>query len=150
MAVRKILSREDGGLNQATARSIVAKERQYRDIDLTFTAKPNGELYVKRDAAAVKQSVKNLLLTNHFEKPFQPFFGGNLRDLLFELADDDIDEQIRDNIREAIESYEPRAAVLKIDVKARPDYNSVDVTLTFKVRSIDEETTLNVTLQRLR
>ena len=67
MATRRVLSRED---NNLTSSIITARKVQYKDIDLSFTAKPNGELYTKRDAAAVKQAVKNLILTNHFEKPF--------------------------------------------------------------------------------
>ena len=61
---------EDKNLNQASI--IVSRNKLYRDIDLSFTVKPSGEIYKKIDAGAVKQSIKNLLLTNHFEKPFLP------------------------------------------------------------------------------
>ena len=85
MAVR-LLSQEDGGLN--TNNKLVSRSRGFSDLDLLFANKPNGEIYKKIDAAAVKQSVKNLVLTNYYEKPFQPYFGTNIRDMLFELADD--------------------------------------------------------------
>jgi len=78
------LAAEDVRLGSSSI--IGSRTKVYKDIDLTFAAKPSGEIFKKTDAAAVKQAVKNLMLTNHFEKPFQPTFGANLRDLLFELS----------------------------------------------------------------
>ena len=74
------LSTEDGNLSVSTL--IGTRTKLYKDIDLTFANKPSGEIFKKESAAAVKQAVKNLMLTNHFEKPFQPRFGANFRDLL--------------------------------------------------------------------
>jgi len=148
--VNKVLSREDGGLNSATTRLITSRNRVYKDVDITFNAKPNGELYTKRDAAAVKQAVKNLILTNHFEKPFEPFFGGNIRALLFELADEDAEDTITEQIIDAIEAYEPRARILDIFVNSRPDNNSVAVTIEFSINNTEEVVVLQTTLSRLR
>lgn len=148
MATTRVLSREDGSLNTSTL--VTSRARIYRDIDLSFTAKDNGEIFVKRDAAAVKQAVKNLLLTNHFEKPFQPFYGGNIRALLFELAYDDVADDVEDNIRAAIERFEPRAVVRRIDVKADPDINSIRVTIEFQIVNSEELVTFSTTLSRLR
>ena len=83
----KTFSVEDGNLSSSLIKSSRAKV--YKDIDLTFTVKPSGEIYKKQDAAAVKQAIKNLLLTNFGEKPFNANFGANLRAWLFELADED-------------------------------------------------------------
>jgi phage baseplate assembly protein W len=148
--VNKVLSREDGGLNSATTRLITSRNRVYKDVDITFNAKPNGELFTKRDAAAVKQAVKNLILTNHFEKPFEPFFGGNIRALLFELADEDTEDTITEQIIDAIEAYEPRARILDIFVNSRPDNNSVAVTIEFSINNTEEVVVLQTTLSRLR
>ena len=91
MATRAF-SIEDGNLN---SRSIVTtRNKLFSDIDLTFSKRPSGDIFKKVDAAAVKQAVKNLLLTNAFEKPFQPTFGGNLNALLFELVDDESSHEI--------------------------------------------------------
>lgn len=147
MATRRVLSRED---NNLTSSIITARKVQYKDIDLSFTAKPNGEIYTKRDAAAVKQAVKNLILTNHFEKPFLPFFGGNIRDLLFDLADEDIEEDVEDRIIQAINIYEPRAAVRTVNVKSDPDRNNLNVYIEFQVINTTEVVTLATTLSRLR
>jgi len=147
MATRRVLSRED---NNLTSSIITTRKVQYKDIDLSFTAKPNGEIYTKRDAAAVKQAVKNLILTNHFEKPFLPFFGGNIRDLLFDLADEDIEEDVEDRIIQAINIYEPRAAVRTVNVKSDPDRNNLNVYIEFQVINTTEVVTLTTTLSRLR
>lgn len=148
MATTRVLSREDGNLNSSTL--VTTRNRIYRDIDLLFAAKDNGELYVKRDAAAVKQAIKNLILTNHFEKPFLPFYGGNIRALLFELAYDDVADDVEENIRTAIERYEPRAVVRTIDVRADADNNSIRVTIEFQIINSDELITFSTTLSRLR
>lgn len=149
MATNRVFSREDGSLNQSTL--ITSRSRLYKDIDLTFAAKPNGELYKKSDAGAVKQAIKNLILTNHFEKPFEPFYGGNIRGLLFELIDDDeIEEDIITNISSNIERYEPRVRILDINVFSRPDYNSVSVRIDFQVISTEEKVSFTTVVSRLR
>lgn len=149
MATTRVLSREDGNLS-ATSTLVTSRNRVYKDIDLSFTAKPNGELYIKRDAAAVKQAVKNLIQTNHFEKPFEPFYGGNVRGLLFELAYEDIEDDVYDNIKYALETYEPRAEIIDIIVNARPDNNYIDVTVEFQVVNTGEIVTFSTVLSRLR
>lgn len=148
MATRRVLSRQDGDLN--TSSIITTRTVPYRDIDLTFTAKPNGEIFKKSDAAAVQQALKNLILTNHFEKPFLPFFGGNIRALLFELADDDIEEDVRDNIIETINIYEPRAILRNIDVVSDPDRNSLNVTIEYQISNSEEIFTFTTAVSRLR
>tara|TARA_E500000318_G_scaffold111881_1_gene132344 strand:+ start:2071 stop:2514 length:444 start_codon:yes stop_codon:yes gene_type:complete len=147
MATRRILSRED---NSLTSSIITTRKQQFKDIDLSFTAKPNGEIFVKKDAAAVKQAVKNLIQTNHFEKPFLPFFGGNIREMLFDLADDDIEEDAEERIIEAINIYEPRALVQTVNVESDPDRNSLDVYIEFQVINTTEVITFTTTLSRLR
>ena len=79
MAARAF-SIEDGNTSGSTVNS--TRDREYRDIDLTLTKKPTGDVYKKESLDSVKQAVKNLLLTNEYEKPFRPFFGGNLNNLL--------------------------------------------------------------------
>ena len=139
---------EDKNLNQASI--IVSRNKLYRDINLSFTVRDDGEVYKTIDAGAVKQAIKNLLLTNHFEKPFLPLYGGNLRDLLFELATSSISEEITSNITRAIESYEPRAKIVDIRVDNRADYNSIGVTVEFRIVNTEETVIFTTTLVRLR
>ena len=142
------LSAEDGNLGVSTL--IGTRTKLYKDIDLTFANKPSGEIFKKEDAAAVKQAVKNLMLTNYFEKPFQPRFGGNLREMLFDLADDDAEEDIEDRIKNAIGVFEPRARALNVTAVATPERNSIRVTVEFRVINTQETVTVTTVLARLR
>jgi phage baseplate assembly protein W len=148
MAIRRVLSTEDGNLQKSTL--ISSRAVDYLDIDLTFAKRPSGDIYKKKDAAAVKQSIKNLLLTDFYEKPFQPFFGANLRAMLFELADEDTEDEVEENIRNAINKYEPRAEILTISVNVLPDQNDMRVSVYFKIISTQETVTFTTNLSRLR
>ena len=146
--VAKAFSIEDGDQQGLTL--VGARKRVYSDIDLTFAKKLDGDVFKKQNAAAVKQSIKNLLMTNYTEKPFKPFFGGNLNDFLFELNDGIEEEDIEDRIETAIRTYEPRADVLDVKGISNPDNYDIRVTVSFKVVSTSEEVTLNLSLTRLR
>lgn len=148
MAIRRVLSTEDGNLQKSTL--ISSRTVDYLDVDLTFNKKPAGDIYKKRDAAAVKQSVKNLLLTDHYEKPFNPFFGANLRGMLFELADEDTESEVINNIINAVNEFEPRVEVQDISVIVLPDQNDMRVTIIFQIISTEEIVTFTTNLSRLR
>jgi len=146
--VTRAFSTEDGNLN---ARSIITtRNKLFSDIDLTFAKRPSGDVYKKTDAAAVKQAVKNLLLTNLNEKPFQPSFGGNLGGLLFELVDTNSQYEIENVIKDAIKRYEPRALVISVVANVQPDANNISVTVEFQVVNTQEVVIFQTTLTRLR
>jgi phage baseplate assembly protein W len=106
--------------------SLVTKiKREYKDLDLKFTAKPGtkfpdgstrGDVYKKSDVKAIDQSINNILMTNYYERPFQPFFGADLTQLLFELNTSVSLSETQRIIRGAIEKDEPRVQVLTIEV----------------------------------
>ena len=148
MAVTKAFSIEDGNLSGTQL--VAAREQTYKDIDLSFTAKPAGDLYKKLDAADVKQSVKNLLLTNHTEKPFRMGFGGNLSAFLFELDTETDFDILAERIIETVDLYEPRAQVTRVDGNVYPSRNEVVVTVEFQILSTSELVVLDLTLTRLR
>lgn len=148
MAIRRVLSTEDGNLQKSTL--ISSRTVDHLDIDLTFSKRPSGDIYKKRDAAAVKQSIKNLLLSNHYDKPFEPFYGANLTSMLFELADDQTESEVRDNIITTVEEYEPRVSILNLDVRVLPDQHDMRVSIEFRVISTDEIVTFTTNLARLR
>jgi len=146
---RRAFAQEDGNLNTASVKS--SRVRQYIDIDLAFANKPSsGEIYKKTDAASVKQAVKTLVLTNKLEKPFRPDFGGDVRGLLFELADYGADDVVKEDIIDNIERYEPRAEVIDVVVNTQPDRNSISVNIKFRVVNTSEEVELTTSLARLR
>lgn len=139
---------EDGNLSTATL--VSSREIAYKDIDLTFQNRPSGDVYKKTEAAAVRQSIKNLILTNRFEKPFNPNYGGGLNEFLFSL-DQEFDElDIQERIFDVIKNYEPRAVTNRVIVDLAPDQNSVNVTIVFTVVSTNETTQIDVSLTRVR
>lgn len=144
----RAFSIEDGNINVKTIRS--ARSVSFLDLDLSFSPRPSGDLYKKNDAAAVKQAVKNLLLTNITEKPFNSQFGGNLNDFLFELDTSTDANLLASRIVECVELYEPRARIIDIDINLFPDNNEVKVTVAFQVVSTSELVTLDLSLTRLR
>lgn len=146
--VTKAFAAEDG--NPGARSLVTARTRLYKDIDLHFLPRPTGDVYKKQDAAAVKQSVINLLLTNFGERPFQPSLGANLRALLFDLADDQVEDTIEIAVRRVIDTYEPRARINKVRVNALPDNNTVAVQVEYTVVNTSETVTTQVTIARLR
>jgi len=126
----RALSIEDKNLG--TPSILTGRRVNYVDIDLTFANKPSGDVYKKTDAAAVKQSVKNIVLTAKGEKPFDHRFGAGLNRLLFDLIDADAEEELERLVQNAVESYEPRAKVLEVVANAAPDYNAIENQLNFQ------------------
>ena len=144
----RAFSIEDGNLGSKTI--LTSRTQLSKDIDLSFAKKGSGDVFKKEDAAAVKQAVKNLLLTNFSEKPFLPRFGGNLNSLLFALNTDIDDEDLEEQIINAIEIYEPRARVTNISSNLSDDDHQIKVTVTFKIINTNETVTTNIDLTRLR
>ena len=148
MVATRALSAEDAFLESRTL--VGSRSRDYSDIDLSFVTKPNGDVYKKTNVASVKQAVKNLLLTNHYEKPFKPYFGGNLNDILFELANDETSSVLREDVINAIHNYEERAQVLEVIVNDNIDFNEIKVKVIFRIKNLNEVVEVETTLSRLR
>tara|TARA_B100000282_G_scaffold67650_1_gene45649 strand:+ start:200 stop:622 length:423 start_codon:yes stop_codon:yes gene_type:complete len=137
-------------INQKSRSKITAR-KWYTDIDLNLTAHPSSrDLSLKYDKDAVKRSLRNIMLTNNFERPFKPNFGANLRGLLFELADDITKYEIRSQIMEAVEAYEPRVRVNQIDLQQSRTGNDMHVSLIYGIVGIQEPQQVEVILQRVR
>ena len=143
----RAFSIEDGSLDKSIVSS---RNVAYKDIDLTFSPKPAGDIFKKVDAAAVKQSVKNLLLPSRGEKPFNNFFGSNLNSALFGLDTEFDPEFVQNLIFDAITNHEPRARVLSVTVQLKPENNTLDATIEFQVVNTKEIVTLDVSLARVR
>lgn len=123
----------------------------YSDIDLTFNRVPvTGDIAISYDNQAVIRSVSNLLLTNHFERPFQPDVGSNLEKLLFENITPLMEGSIAREIQDCITNYEPRAKIDNITVSASEDQNGYEVTLKFFIGNNSAPTSVNLLLQRTR
>lgn len=134
------------------AEDIIARERTYTDVDFAFRANPiTGDVALKREIQAVKQSVLNILFTNRGERPFDPEFGSDIRKQLFENFDPITEQILSDQIRTALRNYEPRVRVLNIDISSRPDNNYIDVSLEVEIQSPDQTViTVDFSIERLR
>ena len=144
----RAFSIEDGNIGNTSI--LTAKNNVYSDLDLVFAKKGSGDIFKKQHAAAVKQAVRNLLLTNYSEKPFLPGFGGDLNSMLFRLSTDIDDDNLEDDIIKAIETYEPRAKVLGVTTKVSPDNHEVKATVNFQIVNTLEESFVEISLTRLR
>lgn len=123
----------------------------YSDIDFTFTKRPViGDVALSYDNQAVIRSIRNLLLTKHFEKPFNPEIGSNVDALLFEPVSPLTAASLEVEIRNVVTNYEPRANLKTVDISAKPDQNSYNVTLTFYIENATTPTTITLLLERNR
>jgi len=123
----------------------------FSDIDFTFTKVPGvGDIAVSYDQHAVIRSIRNLLLTNHFERLFNPGMGANLTALLFENASPTLSVSIQNEISSVITKYEPRATLDSVAVSVNPDLNSYNATIQFYLKNQATPTTITVLLERNR
>jgi phage baseplate assembly protein W len=125
--------------------------RRYKDLDLSFTAHPiKKDVNTFVDDTAIINSIKNLILTNHYERPFNPDLGSNVRKLLFENIDAVTAIMIEREITQTIANFEPRVSVIGTTVI--PDYtnNGFNIQLYFNIINRTEPITINFFLERAR
>ena len=116
----------------------MATQLSYKDINITFKKHPvTDDLVVSKDASAIKQAIVNLLLTNKGERLMNPTYGSDIRSYLFEPMDFGTANQIKNNIRDTIETFEPRIRVLQISATPNFDDNGFDITMTYNVIGTD-------------
>ena len=123
----------------------------YADIDLTFNRVPvTGDIALRFDDQAVIASVRNLLLTNFYERPFQPDLGSNINAILFEPATSLTAGILDTEIRNVISNYEPRVQIDGLTVKPNLDGNTFLIDLSFYIGNNTSPTAVNLILQRSR
>ena len=125
--------------------------KTYSDLNLNFTKNPaTNDVARLTDIEAVKRSVRNLIMTNQFERPFHPELGSSVRALLFEPITPLNAVLLEDRVREVIINFEPRASVGSVQIFDDIDNNRYKVIINFKVISTSEDVTITEFLQRLR
>ena len=125
--------------------------RQYSDLDLFFGKKTSdNDISKVTDVEAVKRSVRNLILTNRFERPFHPEIGSDIRALLFENMTPTIQTLLTDRIKDVLDTYEPRAVLNDVIVSGDMDKNQYGATIKFYVREVPGIQIVTEFLQRLR
>ena len=125
--------------------------RSWTDLDLDFLAHPvTKDIVVKKDVEAVKRSVRNLIMTNPHERPFQPEIGSGVRGVLFDLVGPTTAVVLQDEIRHVIQNFEPRVELVNVRVISAIDKNGYYVTIEFTPLNFPEPVTIEFFLERLR
>lgn len=137
-----------GDLEQAR---IVSKKKPHRDLDLSLKIHPiRKDIIPLKDDAAIKNAIRNLLITNFYERPFQDDLGANLRGLLFEPAGVLTNIELREQIRFVIQKYEQRVSIRSIDIIDNADKNEYRINVRFKIKEFDSADSVEIVLRRLR
>jgi len=126
--------------------------RQYRDLDLFFGRKPvSGDINILTDITNIKRAVRNLVLTNIYEKPFHPEIGSGVRDMLFENMTPLTSIILSKKVEEVIENFEPRVRLMSVSARPDLDRNIYEMTIEFFIKNAPTElVTVDVFLERLR
>ena len=123
----------------------------YKDLDLDFNRNPvTNDIPTIEDVDAVKRSVRNLVQTNFYERPFHPELGCGIRELLFENYTPIIGIFLKRKISEVITRYEPRVSLNDIALDDEPDRNRLKVSIYFYVQNVPDPVVVETFLQRLR
>lgn len=131
--------------------SVIARDSVYTDLNLLFMPNPmTGDINPIKDIEAIKKSVINLILTNFYERPFQPEIGCGVRSLLFEPADPITISDIEDAAKQVLDNFEPRVRVLGISATDDPDNNAYTMTIYFQILSTEQVAEVTTVLERLR
>lgn len=129
----------------------IARKPDYSDLDLDFIAHPTtGDIVRKTGDDAIKRSVRNLILTNFYDRPFRPYIGSNVQNLLFELATPIVSNLIKDAILEVIRNFEPRVRILELVVDMDEDNNGYNVSIRYEILNRGEPALVSLFLERIR
>jgi phage baseplate assembly protein W len=136
----------------------IVRRPDYSDLDLDFIAHPTtGDVVKKTGVDAIKRSVRNLILTNFYDRPFRSYIGSNAQKILFDNINIFTATFLKDAIAEVITNFEPRVRLPDtemndsgIEVSVDPDLNGYNVRITFIIVNRGEPATINLFLERLR
>ena len=115
--------------------SLISKS--FRDFSLTFEKNVvTNDILSLKNEAAIKESVKNIVLYNFYEKPFDPFFGGNILGLLFENSTPTMVLEVKNRIEQSIEIHEPRVTAVSVQVQFEEDRNELNCEIQYLILGI--------------
>ena len=137
------------GINNANIDTYI-----YKDLSLFFTPNPvSGDVTMVTDVQDIKRSVRNLVMTNRFEKPFHPEVASHVRDLLFERFTPITFNLLRNRIETVLENYEPRVSVTDIEIDdsgQAMDNNNLNVRIFFTLKNDPQIQSVDILLERVR
>ena len=141
------------GFTDAQGRNDISRNvRQYRDLDLFFGRKPvSGDVNKLTDVENIKRAVRNLVLTNIYERPFHPEIGSGVREILFENMTPFVAIMLTKRVEDVIENFEPRVRLMNVSARPDLDRNTYELTITFFIINAPTELVeVDFFLERLR
>ncbi len=126
-------------------------KRTYKDINFDFTENPvTGDVATVKDAVSVKRGIRNVLLTENYERLFNPEFGSGVKNILFEPMTPITAQRLEDEVASAINAWEQRAEIININVISEEEYNRYRVSVKFRINNSIETEQVDVFLSRER
>ena len=123
----------------------------FKDINLSLAKHPiTGDIATLTNVEAVKRSVRNLINTNFYERPFHPEIGSNVRSILFEPVSPVTASVLERHVKDVVDNFEPRAELIDVQVKDNSDRNEYIVQIKFFVVNSADIVDMNIFLERLR
>lgn len=121
-----------------------------KDIDLNFTVHPlSGDLATKTNTNAIKQSVRNIVLTNFYERGFNIEFGTNTNNSIFELMDPLSVQTLNGNIKKALNNFEPGIELIDVEIIPDKSSNTLFITIIYNIKNSIDTETVNIELSLL-
>ena len=125
------------------------KSRSFKDVGMNFRLNANTkDVAAVINDNAIKQSIRNLILTVPGEKPFQPSIGSSVSELLFEPLDNFTSDAVRQEVINTIQQYEPRVTLTSVDINTRFSENAFDVVIEYKIVGLPTVETIEFVLKR--
>ena len=125
--------------------------RIFTDIDFNFKPHPiSGDVATRVNENAVKQSLRSLILTTNYERPFQSQIGTPIKNMLFEHSSPLTQQIITRAIEDTVRNFEPRASLREVGVNLNSDNNSIDIRIEYTILNSSPLQVLNLTLERTR
>ena len=129
----------------------MANQIFYSDLDLMFKIHPvKKDLVLSTNEQAIVRSVKNLILTNHYERPFQSALGSNVRKMLFGPSTPLTANYIEKEIYNVLKAQEPRITNLTVNVSVLPDEDTLRADIQFYLQNSTNPLKIEMLLERLR
>jgi phage baseplate assembly protein W len=133
------------------AKSFINRQPDYTDLDLDFLRHPTtSDVVVKSGDDAIKRSIRNLIFTNYYDRPFRSYIGSNIRNTLFNNADQFTANQLQTAVTDVINNFEPRVSVLNVEVDLDVDRNGFNVNLMYVIKNREQPVLTTIFLERVR
>lgn len=123
----------------------------FADLDLDFIPNPlTRDITIKKDSEAIKRSIRNLVLTELYERPFQPELNGGIRSILFERFGSVELATLQTRLEDVIANFEPRVIEVGVEIEEFEERHAIVINIRFRTSNISELQEINIQLQRLR